>query len=91
MFHRIRRSSGRTVAAIAAAAVLAGTAAVSAASAAPATRAEALNTQTVYTYYSSSSYTTIVGVATAGCGEPWTLQDGYTTRWVRTKEAACPN
>lgn len=90
MFHRIRSTHGRTLAAIATAALLGGTAATSAAFATPATRAEARSTQTIYLYYSTAAKTTVVGMATAGCGDPYVLQWGVVTSYVTEKQAQCP-
>lgn len=90
MFHPTRTASGRALAAIAAAVLLAGSATASPASAAPSSRAEAVITQTHYLYYSSSSYNNLVGHATFGCGEPYTLQWGVETAYVRITESQCP-
>lgn len=47
-------------------------------------------TITIYTYYSNSSYTTIVGTAERDCDGVYTLTSGYTTIYVKTKTIACP-
>ncbi|HEY0021013.1 MAG TPA: DUF6289 family protein [Longimicrobium sp.] len=89
MIHRIRTFSRRSLAAMAAAVLLAGGATASAASAATSSQAEASSGETNYIYYSDASLSVVVGHATEGCGEPWTLQWGTVTSHVRIKVLEC--
>lgn len=87
MLHRIRTIA---VAAIATAGLLAAPAATTASPVAPNARAEAASSQKFYNYYSDSDHTTLVGHATAGCGEPYTLVWGEETEHVVVHYKPCP-
>jgi hypothetical protein len=88
MLHRIRSIA---FVAIATAGLLAAPAPTTASTAAPNARAEAAFAQTFYFYYSNSSYTTLVGHAIAGCGDPYTLVWGMVTEYVKTQVKPCPS
>jgi hypothetical protein len=90
MLHLIRTASGRVAAAIATAALLAGAAPMPAASVALDSRVKAASMQTHYYYHADGTYSEVVGYATSGCGDPYTLHFGYTTFYLSTMQTYCP-
>lgn len=98
MSNRIQVSR-RSLASVLAGALFAGTLALPASAPAatapemkvPAARTcSSQTTQTLYNFYSNSTYTTIVGRAHLDCDGVYTVTEGYETPYVRTKTFECP-